>query len=46
VTAYLNGKAWTKDPRAIPLLPHASIQLDVGTPTVPPKTISFAGTNL
>ena len=46
VTAYLNGKPWTKDPRAIPLLPHASIQLDVGAPTVPPKIISFAGTNL
>ena len=30
VTAFLNGKPWTKDPRAIPLLPHASIQLDVG----------------
>ena len=46
VSAFLNGKAWNKDPRAIPLLPHASIQLDVGSPTVPPKVISFAGTNL
>ena len=46
VTAFLNGKRWTKSPRSIPLLPHASIQLDVGTPTVPPKIISFAGTNL
>ena len=46
VTAYLNGKAWTKDPRTIPLLPHGVIQLDVGTPTVPPKPVSFAGTNL
>jgi hypothetical protein len=46
VTAFLNGKRWTQDPRAIPLLPHASIQLDVGAPTVPPKVISFADTNL
>jgi hypothetical protein len=46
VTTYLNGKRWTQDPRAIPLLPHASIQLDVGTPTVPPKTISWAEANL
>jgi hypothetical protein len=46
VTAFLNGKPWTQDPRAIPLLPHASIQLDVGAPTVPPKIVSFAGTNL
>ncbi len=46
VSAFLNGKRWTQDPRTIPLLPHASIQLDVGAPTVPPKIISFAGTNL
>lgn len=46
VTAFLNGKAWKQDPRAIPLSPHASIQLDVGSPTVPAKIVSFAGTNL
>jgi hypothetical protein len=46
VTAFLNGKAWKGDPRTIPLLPHASVQLDVGSPTVPAKTVSFAGTNL
>jgi len=46
VTAYFNGKPWTQNPRTIPLLPHASIDLDVGKPTVPPKLISFAGTGL
>lgn len=46
VTAFLNGKPWTKDPRAIPLLSHASIQLNVGSPQAPPHVISFAGTNL
>jgi hypothetical protein len=46
VSAFLNGKAWKQNPRAIPLLAHASIQLDVGSPTVPPKIISFARTNL
>ncbi len=46
VTAFLNGKPWTKDPTSIPLLPHASIQLDVGSPVVPPHEISWAGTNL
>ena len=46
VTAFLNGKPWTQDPRTIPLIPHASIDLDVGSPTVPPKIVSFAGTNL
>jgi hypothetical protein len=46
VTAFLNGKPWTQNPRAIPLLPHASIQLDVGTPVVPARVISWAGANL
>jgi hypothetical protein len=46
VTAFLNGKPWKRDPRAIPLLAHASIQLDVGPPTVPAKIVSFAKTNL
>jgi hypothetical protein len=46
VTAFLNGKPWTKNPRTIPLIPHASIDLDVGTPVVPPKVISWAGTSL
>ncbi|MBV9416494.1 MAG: hypothetical protein JO363_16040 [Solirubrobacterales bacterium] len=46
VTAFLNGKRWTRDPRVIPLLPHGLIQLDVGSPIVAPQPISFAGTNL
>jgi len=46
VTAFLNGKPWTQDPRAIPLRPHASIQLDVGEPTVKAQVISWAGTDL
>ena len=31
VTAFVNDKPWTKSPRDIPLVPHESIQLDVGT---------------
>lgn len=46
VTALVNGKPWTKDPRTIPLLPHAVIQLDVGSPTVPFQSVSWAGTQL
>ena len=46
VTAFIDGKRWTKDPRALPLLPHAVIQLDVGTPVAPFSTISWAGTGL
>ena len=46
VTAFLNGKPWTQNPRAIPLLPHASIQLDVGEPAVKAQVVSWARTNL
>jgi ABC-type Fe3+-hydroxamate transport system substrate-binding protein len=46
ITAIVNGKQWTKDLRSIPLDPHAVIQLNVGTPTVPFKTVNWSGTNL
>jgi hypothetical protein len=46
VTAFFNGKPWTQDPRAIPLVPRASIQLDVGSPVVGAQVISWAGTSL
>ncbi len=46
VTAFVNGQSWTKSPRQIPLLPHAVIQLDVGSPVVPFSTVSWAGTVL
>lgn len=46
VTALVDGKRWTKSPRAIPLLPHAEIQLEVGRPVVPFQPVSFAHTGL
>jgi hypothetical protein len=46
VTAFINGQRWTRDPRALPLLPHAVIQLDVGSPVVPFGNISWAGSGL
>jgi hypothetical protein len=46
VTAFINARRWTNSPRALPLLPHAVIQLDVGSPVVPFGTISWAGTAL
>jgi hypothetical protein len=46
VTAYLNGKLWTKNPRAIPLESHFVIQLDVGKPPVPYGKVSFGNTGL
>jgi hypothetical protein len=46
VSAFVNGQRWTKDPGAIPLIPHAAIQLDVGTPVVPFHGVSWTGTGL
>ncbi len=46
VTAFVNGKRWTSSLTSIPLLPHAVIQLDVGSPVIPFQTISFAGSGL
>jgi len=46
VAAFVNGKPWTADPRTIPLVPHAVIQLDVGSPQVAFQSFSWAGTQL
>jgi hypothetical protein len=41
VVAFFNGQVYTGDPRQIPLLRHAEIQLDVGRPLVAPESIVF-----
>jgi len=41
VTAFFNGRHYLGDPRDIPLLAHAQIQLDVGRPLVAPESIEF-----
>ena len=43
VTAIVDGRVWTGDPREIPLDAHTQIQLQVGTPLVEPQTIEFPG---
>jgi hypothetical protein len=45
-TWIVNGKAWTKSPRLIPLNPHSDIQADVGQPAVPFKPINWSITQL
>ena len=45
VSAIVNGKAWTKSIRAIPLDPRQVIQLNVGSP-VPFETVNWSGTGL
>ena len=46
ITAYINGKPWTRSVRDIPLLPHADIQFDIGEPTPPIMTVDWAQTQL
>lgn len=41
VVAFENGKRFAGNPRNIPLLSQAVIQLDVGTPVVPYKAMNF-----
>ena len=41
VTAFFNGHIFQGNPREIPLLAHAQIQLDVGQPLVAPEHITF-----
>ena len=41
VTALFNGKVYLGNPRNIPLLKHAQIQLEVGTPLVAPEKITW-----
>jgi hypothetical protein len=46
VTAFINGKPWKKSPRAIPLLPHADIQLQIGQPAPPIVKTDWSQTQL
>jgi uncharacterized Zn-binding protein involved in type VI secretion len=46
VTAFVNGKPWTKDIPLIPLVPHAVIQLNVGSPPAPFRPMSWSGLQL
>ena len=41
VTALLDGRVFTGNPRQIPLLSHAQIQIEVGTPLLVPEHITF-----
>jgi hypothetical protein len=46
VTALVDGKPWTHDPRKIPLEPHSVIQLNVGSPQAPFQALSWSGLQL
>jgi hypothetical protein len=46
ITAFVNGKLWTKGVRDIPLLPHAEIQLEIGSPIPPLQAVDWSQTQL
>ena len=46
VVAFVNGHRFGGNPRDVPLLAHAVIQLDVGTPVVPFTPVKFNVTGL
>jgi hypothetical protein len=46
VRAWLNGRPWHASPRAIPLLPHADIQLQIGRPAAPLMRVDWGVTQL
>jgi hypothetical protein len=46
IAALINGKLWKKSVRAIPLIPHADIQLEIGSPVPPVQTVDWARTQL
>jgi hypothetical protein len=46
VTAIVNGHRWRRSPRAIPLSPHAVIQLSVGAPVAPFRSVDWSATQL
>ncbi len=46
ITAFVNGKAWKRSLRDIPLLPHELIQFDIGEPTPPLLSVNWSQTGL
>lgn len=46
VTAFVNGKPWTKNPRDIPLRAHEDVQLEIGQPAPPIMTVDWSRTQL
>lgn len=46
LTVFVDGRPYSGDPAAIPLESHEDIQIDVGTPVVPPQKVNWSGTSL
>jgi hypothetical protein len=46
LTMWVNGVGYRGDPAGIALGSHEDVQIDVGSPVIPPKTIDWTGTGL
>jgi len=46
VTTFVNGRAWNRSPRDVPLLSHEDIQLEIGEPAPPVVKINWSRTQL
>ena len=46
LTVFVDGRPFTGSPRDIALGSHEDIQIDVGTPVVPPKSVDWSATSL
>jgi hypothetical protein len=46
LTMFVNGRPYRGDPRTIPLGSHEDVQIDVGTPVVPPQRVDWSVTSL
>jgi hypothetical protein len=46
LTVFVNGRRYSGNPRSITLRSHEDVQIDVGTPVVPPKKIDWSRSQL
>jgi hypothetical protein len=46
LTVFVDGRPYAGDPAAIPLGSHEDVQIDLGTPTVPPQRVDWSGSGL
>jgi hypothetical protein len=46
ITVYVNGRRYRDDPRTVRLAAHDDVQIDVGTPVVPPEKVDWTHSRL
>jgi len=46
MTVFVDGRRYRGSPRDIVLAPHEVVQIDIGTPVVPPARVDWSGSGL